>query len=78
MSLIIAAQDQLLNMHYQRNIMKQTFAGKCRMCYKVEEHVKHIVAGCTTLAPFECTNIHNMAAGYIHWTICKAYGVTGY
>ena len=70
MSLILAAQDQPLNTHYhQRNIMKQTFDGKCRMCYKAEEHEKYIVAGCTTLAPYEYNNVHNMAAGYIHWTI---------
>jgi hypothetical protein len=55
--------------------MKQTFDGKCRMCYKAEEHVKHIDAGCTTLAPSEYTNIHNMAAGYIHWTIQKHMGL---
>jgi hypothetical protein len=49
--------------------MKQTFDGKCRMCCKAEEHEKYIVAVCTTLAPSEYTNIYNMAAGYIHWTI---------
>jgi hypothetical protein len=44
------------------------------MCYKVE-HIKHIVAGCRTLAPSEYTNIHNMVAGYIHWTIYKPMGL---
>jgi len=42
-SLIIAAQDKALSMCYhQRNIMK-------RICHKAEEHIKYIVAGCTTL-----------------------------
>jgi hypothetical protein len=44
------------------------------MCYKAEEHIKHIVAGCTTLAPSKYTNRHNRLAGYIHWTICKHMG----
>ena len=59
--------------------MKQTIVSKCRMCYKLEEHIKHIVAGCTTLAPSEYTNRHNMVAGYIHWMIYKHMGlqVTG-
>jgi len=57
--------------------MKHTFDRKCRMCCMVKEHVKHIVVGCTTLAPSEYTNIHSMAADYIHWTI-YTYGVPGY
>jgi hypothetical protein len=32
-SLIIAAQDQIINMHYyQRNIMKQPVDSQCRVC----------------------------------------------
>jgi hypothetical protein len=48
---------------------------KCRMCYKVEEHIKHTVAWCTTLVPSERTNRNNKVAGYIHWTICQRTGL---
>jgi len=44
------------------------------MCYKAE-HVRHIVTGCTTLAPSEYTNRHNKVVGYSHWTICKHRGL---
>jgi len=44
------------------------------MCYKAEEHIKHIVTGCTTLVPSEYTNRHNKVAGYLYWTICKHMG----
>jgi len=53
-SLIIAAQDQALNMCYhQRNIMKQPNDSKCIICHKAEEHIKYIFAGCTTHGPSE-------------------------
>jgi hypothetical protein len=42
-----------------------------------EKHTKYIVAGCTTLAPFEYTNRHNNVAGYIQWTISKLSGLQG-
>ena len=75
-SLIIAAEDQVLSTHYhQRNIMKQPIDCKCRMCCKAEEHIKHIVAGCTTLAPSEYTSRLNKMAGYIHWTTGKPMGL---
>ena len=51
--------------------MKQPVYGKCRMCYKTEENIKHIVTGFTTLAPSEYTNRHRKVAGYVHWMICK-------
>jgi len=53
--------------------MKQPTDSNCNMCYKVEEHIKHTVVGCTTFAPSEYTNSHNKIAGYIHWTIYKHY-----
>ena len=51
--------------------MKQPTDSKCRMCSKAEEHIKYIVVGCTTFAPFEYTNRHNKLAAYIHQTICE-------
>ena len=75
-SLIIAAQDQLLNTRYhQRKIIGMQVDSKCRMCNTVEETVSHILSGCTTLAPTEYTHRHNKVASYIHWAICKELGV---
>jgi len=77
-SLIIAAQDQALNMHYHhRNNTKQTTDSKCRMCHKAAEHKKCTVAVHITLVLFEYTNRNHKVAGYIHWTM-STYGVTGY
>jgi len=71
-SLIIAAEDQGINMlYYQRNIRKQPIDSNRNICYKAEEHIKHTVVGCTTFAPSEYTNSHNTIAGYIHWTVYK-------
>jgi len=70
-SLIIAAQDQALKTHYQRNIMQQPIDRQCRMYCKAEEHIKHFVAGCTMLVPFKETNRHNKVNGYIHWMVSK-------
>jgi hypothetical protein len=55
--------------------MKQPIDSKHIMFYKAAEHMKHIVAGCTTLAPSEYINRHNKVAGYIHWMICKLMGL---
>ena len=33
--------------------MKQPNDSKCRMCCKADEHIKHVVAGLTTLVPSE-------------------------
>jgi len=74
--LIIAAQDQAHNTHYhQKNIMKQPSDSTCRISYKAEEHIKHIVAGCLTLVPSVYTKRHNNVGGYINWTIYKHMGV---
>jgi len=71
----MAAHDQALNTCYhQRNIMKQPIDSKYRMCYKVEEHIKQIVAGCITHAPSEYSDRHNKVAGYIQWTIVNIRG----
>jgi hypothetical protein len=38
----------------------------------VEEHIKHIVVVCATLAPSEYTNRQSKIAGYILWTVYMA------
>lgn len=74
-SLIIAAQDQALNTRYfQKHILKQDVDSRCRLCNKAEEHISHIVSGCTILAPTEYTKRHNNVANYIHWKLCKHFG----
>jgi hypothetical protein len=45
------------------------------MSCKAEEHTKHTVVKCTTLAPSAYTNRKNKAAGYIHWTVCEHVGL---
>jgi hypothetical protein len=45
------------------------------MCCKAEEHIKHIVAGCTALAPSGYTTRRNKVAVYSQWKICKHMGL---
>ncbi|KAL1448423.1 hypothetical protein WDU94_012335, partial [Cyamophila willieti] len=74
-SLLIAAQDQALNTRYhQKKILKQAVDGKCRLCRNADEHISHILSGCTQLASTEYLARHNKVAAYIHWTICKQLG----
>jgi hypothetical protein len=74
-SLIIATQNQAPGSRYHhQNIMQKPTDSKCSMCCKAE-HIKHIVAGCTTLALSKYTNRLNKVAGYIHRTICKLAGL---
>ena len=55
--------------------MKQQVDSKCRVCYKAEQHIKHIIAGCTILARSEYTNKHSKVAGFIHWMMFKHMGL---
>ena len=64
-NLIIATQHRALNTHFhQRNMMNHTVDSICRMCYNAEEHMRHTVGGCTTLAPPEYANRHSNVAGF--------------
>lgn len=75
-SLIMAAQNQALSTRYrQKKIFKQNVDSRYRLCHGSEEHVSYIIAGCTNFAATEYTHRHNKVAGYIHWNICKAFGM---
>lgn len=70
-SLIVAAQDQALDTRYhQRCTMKKDINSKSRMCQRQEQHVAHIISGCTVLARTEYSNRHKPAR-YLHWSELK-------
>ena len=73
-SLLVAGQDQVLKTrYYQKHILKFPVSSVCRICHKAEEHINHLIAGCSALAPNEYLERHNKVASYIHWTTCKEY-----
>ena len=47
----------------------------CRFCRKYVETVDHLVSGCPVLTPNEYVKRHDRVGQYLHWCICKHYGV---
>ena len=75
-SLLVAGQDQVLKTrYYQKHILKFPVSSVCRICHKAEEHINHLIAGCSALAPNEYLERHNKVASYIHWTTCRQYQI---
>ncbi|XP_066926768.1 uncharacterized protein [Clytia hemisphaerica] len=73
---ILAAQDQsLFTRNYQANILKNGSDPNCRFCNKHVESIDHLVSGCPVLTPNEYVKRHDRVGQYLHWCICKHYGV---
>ncbi|KAJ8024707.1 hypothetical protein HOLleu_34687 [Holothuria leucospilota] len=74
--LIVAAQDQsLATRAYLHRKVKDGTNPLCRLCGQYKETIDHIISGCPVLAPTEYTHRHNKVATYIHWLICRHYGI---
>ena len=74
--LIIAAQDQSLATRlYHHKIIKDGTSPLCRLCYRYEESIDHILSGCPELAKTEYIKRHNNPIAYMHWKILKHYNI---
>ena len=72
--LVVAAQDQALRTrYYERKILHHDVSRTCRMCSVGMETVDYIVAGCSALAPTDCTDRHNQVASIIYWDVCHHF-----
>lgn len=73
---IIAAQDQsLFTRNYQANILKNGADPTCRFCDQFTETIDHLVSGCPVLTPSEYVKRHDRVGQYLHWGICRHYGI---
>ena len=63
LSLLVAGQDQVLKTRYdQKHILKLPVNGVCRIFHEAEEHINHLIAGCSALALDEYLERHNKVA----------------
>ncbi|EEB19129.1 reverse transcriptase, putative [Pediculus humanus corporis] len=75
---ITAAQDQALRTHnYEKVILKVRQDDKCRICQSQSETIDHLISGCPILAKHEYLERHNKICQYLHWSICREYGMDG-
>lgn len=73
---IIAAQDQSLKTKvYKSKIIKDGSDPLCRLCHQFEETIDHLTSGCPVLAKTEYLHRHNRIGTYIHWLLCRHYGI---
>ena len=75
--LIIAVKDLgLPTRNYQANIIKKLRSNPiCRVCAQKTESIDHFVYGCPILTPIEYIERHVKIGHYIHWKVCKYYGI---
>ena len=73
---IMAAQDQSLNTRlYSSKIIGNGNDPLCRLCHQFDESIDHLTSGCPVLAKTEYLYRHDKIATYIHWLLCKKYGI---
>ena len=74
--LLFAAQDQALRKKaIKAKIENQNVSSKCRMCGSHDETVQHILCSFPKLAQTEYKKRHDVLGRFVHWELCKEYGV---
>ena len=48
---------------------------KCRMCFKADESINHLLSECSKMAQKEYKRRHDWIGRKIHWEVCKKYGL---
>ena len=75
-SYICGAQElSIFTRWHEKHLLKTSDTDVCRVCRKEVETTFHILAGCDTLAKKEYLERHNNVARYLHFEICKRYGL---
>ena len=73
---IVAAQDQGLVTNGFKKMAGLSNNDKCRFCKDAVESPSHLMSACSTLlGEGHYTARHNRVCSYLHWKICKAYGI---
>lgn len=75
---MVAIQDQVIaTRNYLKYIVNDTDVpcDNCRACGQPHETIQHIIAGCSTLAPTEYKQRHDMVGRIIHAQLVKIYGL---
>ena len=74
--IIIAAQDQGLVTNGFKKMAGLSNSDKCRFCKDAVESTSHLMSACPILlADGHYTTRHNRVCSYLHWNICKEYGI---
>ena len=74
--ILIAAQDQGLVTNGFKKMAGMSNNDKCRFCKEAVESPSHLMSACPILlADGHYTARHNRVCSYLHWTICREYGI---
>ncbi|KAL4706910.1 hypothetical protein ACJJTC_012369 [Scirpophaga incertulas] len=75
-SSIFAIQDNAVMIwQHQRDILKESVDGKCRLCACKDETVQHILSGCEKLAGTHYVKRHNNLVQYVYWCLAKKHRI---
>ena len=74
--IIVGAQDQGLLTNGFKKMAGLSNNDQCRFCHAAVESSSHLLSACQImLADGHYTARHNRVCRYLHWTICKEYGI---